>query len=318
MKKTGIIILIIILSLLVYSLTKILILSIQYKDEELWFGDEVERNEITFANEDCYDISKIENIKLDFKSSNVKFILTDEEQLRIVQYASNKEQNRNILESKINGNTLEISERLKVRIYLFYWNNIFYDIYLPKAYCKNLELSAVSGDVEIDKLELQNLKVDLSSGDIKISEYLNANEISITSTSGDLEIGSISSEKLKIETTSADIEVEEITGDADIKTVSGEIYLGRLSCRANMETISGDVKINEFFIEKDSKITSTSGDIDVIFDQNSDCQINTKTTSGDINLPRNGRNILGTGNEAILNIETVSGNINTSVKEDMK
>ncbi len=316
MKKTGIIILIVTLSLLVYSLTKILILSIQYKDENIWFADEVERNETTLANEEFYDISKIENIKLDFKSSNVKFILTDEEQLRIVQYASNKEQNRTILESKSNGNTLEISERLKNRIYLFYWNNVFYDIYLPKTYYKNLELSAVSGDVEIDKLELQNLKFDLSSGDIKISESLNANEISITSISGDLEIGSISSEKLKIETTSADIEVEEIIGNADIKTVSGEIYLGKLSSSANMETISGDVKIDEFVIEKDSKINSTSGDIDVIFAQNSDCQINTKTTSGDINLPRNGRNILGTGNGAILNIETVSGNINTSVKED--
>lgn len=313
MKRTGIIILIIILSLLVCFFTNILILSIQYKNERIWFMGEVEKNETTLANEENYDISEIENIKLYFKASNVKVILTDEEQLRIVQYVSNKEQNRNSLDVKNSGNTLEISEKLEHRIQLFYWNNVFYDIYLPKTYSKNLELAAISGDIEIDKLELQNLKIDLSSGDIKVLDVLSANEVSITSISGDLEIQNIYAEKVKIETTSADVEIENFKGDAEITTVSGEINFDSFTGSTNFETVSGDIKIEEFTIQKDSNITSTSGDIDITFNQISECQINTKTTSGDINLPKNGRNVLGTGNGATLNIETVSGDINTSI-----
>lgn len=306
MKKVSIIILIVILAILAYSLIEVLIMSIQHKDEDIWFGGSM--GEKNIFEEKSYDIAEIENLKLDFKSSNIKLILTDEEQIRVVQYVSNKNKNKNILMSQRNGNTLEISENVKKGIYLFYWNNVNYDIYLPKSYSKNLELIDVSGDVEVDELEMQNIKINLSSGDIKIAKNLKANEIDIVTISGDMNIQNISSEKVKIESTSGDIDIGKITGDIKLKTISGEILARKLSGNINLETTSGDIEINEFMIYGNSTVNSISGDIDIRFSEGSDCVINTKTVSGDIEFP-NGRNVLGTGNENKIDIETVSGDI---------
>lgn len=308
MKKVSIIILIVVLTILACSLIEVLIFSIQHNDENIWFGDNMERIEKNISKEESYDISEIENLKFNFKSSNVKLILTDEEQVKVVQYVSNKNQNRNSLSVQKSGNTLEISENIKRGIYFFYWNNVSYDIYLPKSYPKNLELIAVSGDVEIDKLEMQDIKFNLSSGDIKIENELKANEIDLVTISGDIQIKNISSEKVRIESTSGDIEVGEITGDTELKTVSGEISVRKLYGNMDLETTSGDIEINEFMIYGNSKVNSISGDINIKFAETSDCVINTKTVSGDVDLP-NGRNVLGTGNENNIDIETVSGDI---------
>ncbi len=313
MKREGIIILIVILSLLVIALINVLIISIENKDDTIWFGDEIEKNKENIFKEENADILDVENIKINFRSSDIKIIITDEEQLRVVQYASNKNNVQNTFQINKSGDLLEIKENFKHRFYLFYMESISYDIYIPKTYSKSLEIISTSSDIECDKFELENLKIKLTSGDLEIKETINAKNSNIQTVSGEIDINNLSCEKTKLESTSGDIEIRKISSDIDIKTVSGEIEIEEIEGKISAETTSGDISINKFGIYGNSNIKTTSGDLIVYFSENSDCIIETKTVSGDVSLP-NGKNTIGSENKNVFKTDTVSGDIKLYIK----
>lgn len=88
MKKTGIIILIVVLMLLIISFSNLLIRAIIHRDEEFNFMGEIERKEEWIRKEEKVDIQGIEEIDIKTIDSDARIILTDEAEIRVVQYAS--------------------------------------------------------------------------------------------------------------------------------------------------------------------------------------------------------------------------------------
>lgn len=353
MKKFWIIFLIIILISIVILLSNILILSIQEGGNfMMWNIGEVERVSSNIRKDEKIEISNIDDLNINVKSSDVKIVLTDEEELRVVQYSNKEIDNNQKVKINKNNTYIEISDP---ELNVWYRMNIFniykmaYDIYIPKNYKNNLNLISASGDIYLeDEIELKNINFSLASGNINLSKKINAEDIAIKiasgdisfdeisaakinlesisgdinlrsniksdkinikSTSGDIEAKDMETENVDISTISGDIEIGNVIGDLNIKSTSGDIGIESLIGGASLNTTSGNISINDFKILKESNIYSTSGNLNIYLNREANCNIYTKTISGNIKLP-NDKNVIGNEPYNILKLETTSGNIN--------
>ncbi|MCI8481875.1 MAG: DUF4097 domain-containing protein [Clostridia bacterium] len=315
MKKVGIIVLIIILISLVIGLCKVLVFALHHNDWN-WFttvfkGDSNMRKEEYIRKEQKIAIDDIEKINLDFKSSDLNVFFTEDREIRVVQYSYKDLREDEFFQVDKTSSNITISENKKPRFFIFYigfMENFIYDVYLPKEYIGKLEIKSVSGDIEVkDHLTFKDLKIATTSGDIKMGD-VDAKNIQMDTVSGDIKLGQLESDVLALKTVSGDIFVESIEGKTQAKTTSGGIELQKIEGSVELASISGDIKSEDFKILGASKVKTTSGNVKMYLNQEANCEIQTKTVSGNVTLP-NRRNVMGEEPYEELSIETVSGNI---------
>ena len=113
----------------------------------------------------------------------------------------------------------------------------------------------------------------------------------------------LSNNKLNIEAVSGDIALSKV-GSSKITTTSGDIEIIELYKNTTIKTTSGDIKMDKLDINNNSFITTVSGDIEI--DNNiSNCYIDTDTISGDQKIKNSNRK-----SDIVLKVKTVSGDIN--------
>lgn len=315
MRKMGIIVLIIILIIFVSTLCNILMFAIQNKGWNWFmsFGDLSDlRKEEHIQKEAKIDIIDIKNINLEFKSSDVNVFFTDDSQIRVIQYSYKDIEDNKLFEVNKTSSSVTINESNKPRIHLFFYIGFMersvYDVYIPKAYKESLAVKAVSGDIEVnDNLKFEDLTISSTSGDIKMAD-VEAKSIKIESISGDIKLQHLIDEDLRLKTVSGDIRVESAKGKIEAKTTSGTIEIKELEGNVELTSVSGDVKSDDFKVTGDSRVKTTSGNVRMYLNQESNCEIQTKSVSGNVTLP-NRRNVMGVEPYVELDIETVSGNI---------
>lgn len=307
MRKFWLIVGIVISTLLVIGLVNILILATR---NEFHFG-KVERIPENIRKEEKIELSEINTIKLNFKSSDVRVMVTNEAELKIIQYANKELKEKDLFFTSVSNNELVVKETRNsgFHIFLFDTTNVAYDIYIPKNYEKSIFVEAVSGDIFIDEeLKLNNVEIKNTSGDIAFNRTISANEVKIKTVSGDIKLNDVNSNSLILESTSGDINIGKTTNFVDTKSVSGDITINGVNGNISIETTSGDISGYNFNIKERSNAKSVSGDIKISLDNDSNCKIKTKTTSGDIKLP-NGINVVGNEPYAELELKTTSGDI---------
>lgn len=312
MKKIGIIILIIVLMMLVISFTKVLIFAI-HNNNWNWFlgfgsGKELRKNEY-IRKEESIDLVDVDKIELEFKSSDLNVHFTEDTKMRVVQY-STKELNEDEL-FKVNrtSSTINISEKNKIYFfYIGFFDQKAYDVYIPKEYEKTLKISLVSGNIEVDEsLKFEDLTISSTSGDIKMRD-IEAKSIGIETVSGDIKLQNLKEDNLKLKTTSGDISMGNIVGEIEAKTTSGEIESRKIEGNVEMQSVSGNIECEDFRITGDSNIKTTSGEVKMYLNEESNCEIFTDTVSGNVTLP-NRRNVMGNAPYVELKVKTTSGNI---------
>ncbi len=295
----------------VFAIIALLNILIYAAQNGFHFGN-VERKAENIRKEEKINLSQIDSIKLNFKISDVNVMITDEEELRIVQYSNKELEEKELFYASTNGNELTVYESkkdMKFSFNLFNMRRMAYDIYIPKNYKGSIFIESVSGDIFIDKeLELNNLEIKNTSGDITLSRAINADKLRIKTVSGDIKLDNVTSNELILESTSGDINVGKTTNYIEIKTVSGEISVNGANGKISIESTSGDISGHDFNIKEKSEAKTVSGDIKISLNKDTNCKINTKTTSGDIKLP-NGVNVIGTEPYADFDLKTTSGDI---------
>lgn len=314
MKKMGIIILIIVLIIFVSALCNILMFAIQNKGWNWFmsFGDLSDlRKEEHIKKEQQISLFDLEKVSLEFKSSDVNVFFTEDSQIRVVQYSYKELDEEELFKVDKTAKHITVRESTKPRFFLFYigfMEQSVYDVYIPKEYKESLEIKAVSGDVEVEEnLKFEDLTIASTSGDIRMGN-VEAKNIKIESISGDIKLGDLTDEDLKLKTVSGDIRVESAKGKIEAKTTSGTIEIKELEGNVELTSVSGDVKSDDFKVTGTSRVKTTSGNVRMYLNQESNCEIQTKSVSGNVTLP-NRRNVMGVEPYAELNIETVSGNI---------
>ena len=239
--------------------------------------------ESTFSNIDKIDVS--------VASYDVLLKEYDQEEIKVEITGSQKNKDKIIVEENNHKLTIKQDGSIICFGFCFYKEDII--IYVPEDYEIEYNHESSSGSIESDVL-IPKGNIKTTSGDIKLDTLLNG---SIASTSGNIELNE--GEALEISSTSGDIDIEKIK-DLTGSATSGNLTIESLTNKVNFSLTSGDIKINQFSINKDSTLTSTSGSIKLGLEK--EVFIDAKTNSGDIDIDNANTN-------PTLTIKTTSGDI---------
>ncbi len=311
MRKVGIIILIVILISFTIALCNLLIFSIQNKEWNWFMGfgtSEEIRKEEYIRKEEKIDLKDIEKLKFELDSSDVNVFFTEESELKVIQYSYKELKGDEEFKVDKTSSNITIRKKNNIHFSFFYVNKIVLDVYIPKMYEKELDINAVSGDIKTnDNLKFKDLKIYTTSGDIEMGD-IEADNINIETVSGEIELKKLESDVIKLKTVSGDILVESAKGKIEAKTTSGDIEIEKIDGNVELTSTSGDIESSDFKITEKSTIKSTSGNVKMNINSESNCEIRAKSTSGNIDFP-NGRNVMGQEPYVELNVQTTSGNI---------
>ncbi len=267
------IILIFILLFLIIILTGTLIFALNNKSFNFSFF-KFEKEEL--IKTDSFDINSINAIDIN-TIHDVRFITTDEKEIEVKIFGSKNDK----VDINLNNNILKINYNHHKVCFGFCFFNNYIEVHIPKNYNKDIDINTISGNIELDTFMASKLNLQTTSGEIKLGVF---NKVNAVSVSGDIDIESVNI--------------------AEIKTTSGDININSINDSFELITTSGNIDINNIVLKKNSKIKTVSGD--VVIKKKNDIYIESNTTSGDINIKNNNRLA-----ETILNIKTVSGNINS-------
>lgn len=199
-----------------------------------------------------------------------------------------------------------------------------------------LEVKTVSGTIKILSVK-DNVKCKTISGDIYLKDIQGIADLKTTS--GDIHIHHLDG-SIEAESVSGDMDLKNIDGEVDLKTTSGDVSISGMKGSLEAESVSGDIdqkslsEINEIEIETISGdisaqgvlvpngsyiLGSHSGDIKFAAPHESNFELLTKTSNGDIDCDfdlkgyviidrKQLQGIVGKGGSS-LNISTFSGNI---------
>ena len=229
-----------------------------------------------------FGIDQLKEIYIHSVSSDVSVFSTDEEDIKIHFYGRSALKSEKALPkliTNLEGNKLKIEiEYPKV---LFYNATVVLDVYIPQDYAGNINIDAVSADVDISNLDINNFQCKTVSGDLRIE--------------------SLGSDNLTLKTTSGDVNIMDFSGNLKADSVSGDINVGYGVFENNIDikTISGKVKIDlpqnaEFYL----KTNTVSGEVVAKF----------PITIISFNKMNQLEGTVGTGDNRII-IDTVSGDI---------
>ena len=200
----------------------------------------------------------------------------------------------------------------------------------------SLEVRTVSGDIKITSVK-SSIKCKTISGDIYLEKIMGDTEVNTTS--GDVTIKDLKG-SFEGDSVSGDMDLKKIMGNADLKTTSGEVTVHDLKGSFEAESVSGDIDVKSFSRAEEIKIETVSGDISVegipvpngsytlrshsgtvavVVPSESGFELQTKTSSGDIDCDFELKGyvksdsqllqgIVGKG-DSTLNISTFSGDI---------
>lgn len=300
------IVLIVLLSLISVCMISILIFAIINRGA----GGPVERIKENIQKEEHFNIDQKKSLNFEFISSEVHIIATEEDEVRVVQYANHKLQEKRLFEASEHDTSLSVLSGER-RFYFFF--NFFerssYDVFIPKSYCENITITNVSGSLEFEGDFCGNqMEVKTTSGSIRHQGTIKSKNLTLSSVSGSIQMDHLTTEQASLKTTSGSIRVENITGDQKLYTVSGSIKVENTNGGITYDTTSGSIKIGQFHMTKDSSLKTVSGSIRVILSEDTSCEISTKTVSGHITTP-NDSHLVGTNPVNRLSLKTTSGSI---------
>ena len=292
----------------------------------------------TMVKQETTSIENINTISVDSHHLSIKIYFTDDEEITICQYDNNTK-NTFYLSEK-NGE-LYINTDSYLQIALLNYNPRL-EIYLPKTYAGNINLTSSSGSISCenhaswravtlkttsgsikleDGISCLSLSAQSSSGSVKIGEIYADKDIFIKSTSGSLRLENLfTSEKITIETSSGSQKIGELhSGAFKLSATSGSIKAGTIEGGGTISTSSGSINIALAHFTADTAIKATSGSVRVTFSeaQNATLQISTNSgsiKSGEFELlyDKSGRHAtgqIGTGKTCVISVKTSSGSI---------
>ena len=287
-KKTKIIIIITLLSILIIGLISMMVFVISkggFNFISLGISSKVSTN---LVYDEVYE-TNFSKININSDISDIEIKQSNDEKIEVLIYSNEKDNNVNVNDSE----NLNVSLKEKGGFNLFKWNrlNSRIEIYIPINYDKNIEIISSYGDIRIDRFTNSNISIESDCGDIDIDEvdtvkvknsygdtFINkANKVDIASDCGDVEVGSVGY-----------ISLDNSYGDIEIRNINN--YM-------NIIADCGDIEIDNVLLTKNSKIKSDFGDVSI--ENIKDVYIDAKVDLGDVSIKNNYRR-----SDITLNIES--------------
>ncbi len=222
----------------------------------------------------------ISSISVDWIAGNVKFVVTDKENLYVDE--TDVEDEENELRYRVVKGTLMI--KFKKSEGFSYGNDVKKDltIYVPEEMAKKMavvEIQSVSAGVDIEYCYITDLNIETVSGQVNASNVI-LGSVDVESVSAKVsisgEVDKINAESVsgKIDITSSkqlsSIDMESVSGDITVSMPEGDGFT------AEMESVSGDMNI-------DFEVTTKE---DVRINGDGSAKYSFETVSGDASLKK--------------------------------
>jgi DUF4097 and DUF4098 domain-containing protein YvlB len=148
----------------------------------------------------------------------------------------------------------------------------------------NIDVSAVSADIDISGLDNEKLTANSVSGNVEVEA--SSRRVSIESVSGDL---AFSGE-------TARISAETVSGDMNLSGISGEI---------EATTVSGDMELQAGLVNS-VKLETVSGDMTAVAEVSGNGKLSAESMSGDVTI------LLPASQAGLFKAQSFSGRISTN------
>lgn len=194
---------------------------------------------------------------------------------------------------------------------------------LPEKLWESVSISTTNGDIDIeDELACRQLKVTASSGDLSL-ECVSGENMELKLCSGDIK-GDDLNGNLHAESKSGDIEISGCLDRCEIFSASGDVEFEGASREMNCSSTSGDVKLSLEQLPEKLKGNSVSGDCGIILPAGQGFHLSYRTVSGSFStdIPLSGRMEKKCGDvfygETVcgdISLSSVSGDINVRIQQ---
>lgn len=124
-----------------------------------------------------------------------------------------------------------------------------------------------------------SVKVKTASADTGIEGHLCT--LDVNGVSGDVRVRGEISDDATVRTVSGDIELERVDGDVSVQTVSGDARVRGIAGSVEAKSVSGDIRL-EALTSGDARFSSVSGDIEIGIAPGSMLDVDAGSTSGDL------------------------------------
>jgi Putative adhesin len=156
-----------------------------------------------------------------------------------------------------------------------------------------------------------SVKVKTASADTEVTGHLRA--LDVNGVSGDVRVRGEISDDATVKTVSGDVELDRVDGDLSVQTVSGDARVRGIAGSVDAKSVSGDIRL-EALTAGEARFSSVSGDIEVGIASGSMLDVDAGSTSGDLSseVPLATEAPVGesaSGPTVVLRGRTVSGDV---------
>ena len=218
--KTGIIILLVLLSIIILGLVIFLVRYLCGGGQSMirWGRSS---NNVIFNQ--TYTLEEIQDIDIKQDAGDIIFKEASDDNIEVVIYGDNTQDvNVNLSYEK-----LSIDYTKKMRFFFFSFGTVKNDIivYVPTKYAKDITIKNDYGNCEIGNFEKASIDVECDAGNVEVGKIRNAN----------------------IQCDLGGVKVEEVLNKCNISVDSGNVRIDRLSIQENsfIKADLGNVTVNE-------------------------------------------------------------------------
>ena len=144
----------------------------------------------------------IMNIDIDYLTGDINFIKTNEDTISLEEQIREEMQENDLLHYFLDEKTLKLKYAKSNKRYKIPTIKKVLNIYIPENIeLKELKITTISGDLNVNDIKLTNLKVETVSGNSSFKN-LSSSSFDLNSVSGNIEISNTIVETIEIETIS--------------------------------------------------------------------------------------------------------------------
>jgi hypothetical protein len=123
------------------------------------------------------------------------------------------------------------------------------------------------------------VKVKTASADTEVTGRISS--LDVNGVSGDVRVRGEISDDATVKTVSGDVELERVEGDLSVQTVSGDARVRGSAGSVEAKSVSGDIRL-EALTAGETRFSSVSGDIEIGIAAGSLLDVDAGSTSGDL------------------------------------